>query len=342
VSEVERLTDHDLIAAPAAVRRLRRLRASDSLRSLRREHHLRPAQLIQPLFIAEERSLIGPIDSMPGQRRLGVDEVGEVARQLWTAGVRAALLFGLPRAKDPQGAGAADPSGIVPQAIEAAKRAAPELVIISDLCLCAFTDHGHCAPVRDGRVLNDEALDTLSQGAIAHAAAGAELVAPSGMLDGSVAAIRRSLDGAGFVECGILSYSVKYASAFYGPFREAACSGPRRGDRRSHQMDPANGAEAIAEAEADLAEGADILMVKPAGPCLDIVRRLAERFPEVPLAAYQVSGEYAALVAASQRGWLDLRSAAMESLLGIRRAGASIIISYFAAQAAQWLSREDA
>jgi porphobilinogen synthase len=336
------MADLDSGVTLRSVRRLRRLRASDSLRALRRESHLHAAQLVQPLFIAEDLAMAGPIDSMPGQRRLAPEELPEVAQRLWSGGVRAILLFGLPRSKDALGSGAADPSGILPRAIEEVKLAAPGLVVITDLCLCAFTDHGHCAPLREGRVLNDEALETLGQAAVVHAAAGADLVAPSGMLDGAVAAIRRALDGAGLVECGILSYSVKYASAFYGPFRDAASSAPRCGDRRAHQMDPANGAEAVAEAEADLAEGADAIMVKPAGPCLDVVRRLAERFPEVPLAAYQVSGEYAALVAASQRGWLDLRAVALESLLGIRRAGGSIIISYFAAQAAQWLGEEGA
>ena len=322
----------------ASFRRLRRLRSTPALRGLRREHHLRADQLVQPLFVVEDPRLAGPVESMPGVVRLTLAEVASAAATLHAAGIRAVLLFGLPAEKDHAGLAAADEQGIVPRAVAAIRSAAPDLAVITDLCLCASTDHGHCAPVEDGRVLNDEALDTLGRAAVAHAAAGADLVAPRGMLDGGVAAIRAALDDAGFAERGILAYSAKYASAFYGPFREAARSAPAFGDRRSHQMDPANVAEAIEEAAADLAEGADIVMVKPAGPCLDVVRRLRDRFEGTPIAAYQVSGEYAALMAAAERGWLDLRAAALESLLGIRRAGASIIVTYFAERAAGWLA----
>lgn len=321
-------------------RRLRRLRATPALRALRREHRLHPASLVQPLFVVEDAQRAGPIDAMPGVCRLALDEVAPTAARLADVGVGGVLLFGLPALKDALGERAADREGVVPEAVRRIRSATADLVVITDLCLCASTDHGHCAALDGDRILNDESFDVLGRAAIAHAAAGADLVAPSGMLDGAVGAIRAALDGAGARDTGILAYTVKYASAFYGPFREAADSAPRHGDRRSHQMDPANGDEALEEARLDLAEGADILMVKPALPALDIVRRLHERFEGVPIAAYQVSGEYAALVAAAERGWLDLRATALESLLAIRRAGAEILITYFAERAAAWLAEE--
>lgn len=330
----------DIEVGSGSSTRLRRLRATPALRALRREHALRPDQLMQPLFVAEAPELAGAVDSMPGVRRLALAEVAPAAERLFDAGVRAVLLFGIPLGKDSDGRSAAAENGVVPAAVRAIRRAVPELAIATDLCLCAYTDHGHCAPIADGRVLNDEAMETLGLAALAHASAGADLVAPSGMLDGVVGAVRRALDGDGFTETGILAYTVKYASAFYGPFRDAAHSAPSFGDRRTHQMDPANAAEALREAELDLAEGADILMVKPAGPCLDVVHRLATRFEGVPIAAYQVSGEYAALCAAGERGWLDVRAASMESLLAIRRAGAGMIITYFAERAARWLAED--
>lgn len=329
---------HEIDAATRSLARLRRLRATPALRALRREHVLRADQLVQPLFVTEDPQLAGPVESMPGVRRLALAEVAATAERLFVAGVRAVLLFGIPIEKDPDGRSAAAEDGVVPRAVRELRRAAPGLAIATDLCLCAYTDHGHCAPIADGRVLNDEAMETLGLAAAAHARAGADLVAPSGMLDGVVGAVRRALDDDGCQETGILAYSVKYASSFYGPFRDAAHSAPAFGDRRTHQMDPGNGDEALREAALDLAEGADILMVKPAGPCLDVVHRLHGAFEGVPLAAYQVSGEYAALCAASERGWLDLRAAALESLLAIRRAGAGMVITYFAERAARWIA----
>ncbi|MFO0830046.1 MAG: porphobilinogen synthase [Phycisphaerales bacterium] len=329
---------HDTLASSQhIVRRPRRLRLSAGLRGLRREHHLRVDQLVQPVFFADDASHAGPIASMPGIRRLRVTDAASEAHRLRAAGVTAALVFGVPATKDDEGTRAADPDGVVPRAVRAMRDAVPDLVLVTDLCLCAYTTHGHCGAIDGGRVLNDVSNDLLARAALAHAAAGADLVAPSCMFDGIVGAVRTALDDAGFEDTGILSYAVKYASSFYGPFRDAAGSAPAFGDRRTHQMDPANASEAMLEATLDVDQGADILMVKPALPSLDIVRRLRERFEGIPIAAYQVSGEYAALVAAAERGWLDLRATALESLLAIRRAGADVIVSYFADRAARWL-----
>lgn len=320
-----------------SARRLRRLRDTPSLRALRREHHLRAEQLIQPIFVVENDRAAGPIESMPGVLRHRLDELPEVAASIVASGVRSVLLFGIPAEKDERGEGASDPEGVIPRAVRTLRRVAPSLTVITDVCLCAYTTHGHCGVLDGERIDNDESLPVIARAALAHAEAGAHLVAPSCMFDGAVGAIRRALDEGGCAPTGILAYSVKYASAFYGPFRDAAGSAPRFGDRRSHQMEPANGDEAILEAEQDVAEGADIVMVKPGMPCLDIVRRLADRLTGVPIAAYQVSGEYAALVAAARAGWLDLRSAALESLLAMRRAGASMIVTYFADRVGGWL-----
>jgi porphobilinogen synthase len=307
---------------------------------MRRETRIDPAQLIQPLFVAENAQLTGPIDSMPGVRRFGIDEVGSAAAAVAESGVRAVLLFGIPAVKDATGSAAADPHGVVSQAIERIHREAPDVFVITDVCLCGYTAHGHCGLVEGGQVLNDESLAAHAGMAVAHADAGADMVAPSGMIDGAVAAIRAALDDSGHGNVAMLSYSVKFASSFYGPFRDAAHSAPAFGDRLSHQLDPANIREAIEEARQDAAEGADALMVKPAGPCLDVIRAVREAEPALPLAAYQVSGEYASLCAAAERGWLDLRATAMESLLAIRRAGADWVVSYFAQRAAQWIAEE--
>ncbi|MFN2563756.1 MAG: porphobilinogen synthase [Gemmatimonadaceae bacterium] len=336
-----------LDAAPArtdatgAARRPRRLRRSSAMRSMLAETALSARQLIHPLFVRAGRGVERPIDSMPGHAHRSVDRLATEVDDVVALGVPAVLLFGLPSSKDETGSGAWDPSGPVPQAIASIKRRASELAVIADVCLCEYTTHGHCGVLDPSTrsVANDATLPLLARAAVAYADAGVDVVAPSAMMDHQVAAIRAALDDAGHEDVAILSYAVKYASAFYGPFREAAESAPAFGDRRGYQMDPANAREALREAALDVAEGADMLMVKPAGPYLDIVRRVRERF-DLPLAAYQVSGEYAMLKAAAERGWLDERRAALESLVGIRRAGADLMITYFAKDAARWL-RDD-
>jgi porphobilinogen synthase len=275
---------------------------------------------------------------MPGQFRLTVDRLEAEVEEIVRLGIRAVLLFGLAERKDPEAREAWEENGLVPQAVRRIKAIAPELVVITDVCVCAYTDHGHCGIVRDGRVDNDATLALLARMALAHAAAGADLVAPSAMMDGQVRAIREALDEAGFVDVGIMAYSAKFASAFYGPFREAADSAPRFGDRRSYQMDPPNAREALREIERDIAQGADIIMVKPALAYLDVIRRARERFDH-PLAAYNVSGEYSMVKAAAQMGWLDEERAMMEILIAIKRAGADRIITYFAKEAARRLRR---
>jgi len=321
----------------------RRLRRSPALRGLVRETRLHPGMLVQPLFVSETVDLREPISAMPGQNRLGLAALPEVAAELRSAGVRTVLLFGLPAAKDPFGSGAWEDDGIVQGAIRILRSADPELLIAADVCLCEYTDHGHCG-VLSGKgngaaIDNDQTLDLLARTAVSLATAGADLVAPSAMMDGQVAAIRAALDGSGMNETAILAYAAKHASAFYGPFREAADSAPAFGDRRSYQMDPANGREALREIDADIAEGADMVMVKPALPALDIVAAARAR-TDLPIAAYQVSGEYAAIVAAAERGWLDRRAAALESLTAIARAGADVIVTYFATEAAGWLQED--
>lgn len=323
--------------------RLRRLRQHPAIRSLVREVALHPGQLILPLFVRPGRGVRQPIRSMPGQFQLSVDGIAEQARQAAAAGLGGIILFGIPAEKDSHGKDSYSDSGIVQQAVRAAKEAAPQLLVITDVCLCEYTDHGHCGLVdeRTGRpdVNNDATLELFGQQAVSHARSGADVVAPSGMMDGMVGAIRGALDAAGFSHVPILSYAAKYASSFYGPFREAAESAPQFGDRRSYQMDPAAAAEqAVREVSLDLAEGADLIMVKPALAYLDILRLVHERFPGVPLAAYNVSGEYALVKAAAAAGWIDERAVALEILTAIRRAGASIILTYWALQVAQWLS----
>ena len=321
----------------------RRLRRTPGMRGLVRETRLHQQMLVQPLFIQAGATGREPIGAMPGQDRLGVAALpGEVER-LRAAGVRSVLLFGLPSAKDAIGSGAWATDGIVQQGIRALRAADRELVIIADVCLCEYTSHGHCGVLagsgEDATVDNDASLELLARTAVSLAEAGADIVAPSAMMDGQVAAIRSALDAAGLGQTGILSYAAKHASAFYGPFREAADSAPAFGDRRSYQMDPANGREARREIDADLAEGADMVMIKPALPSLDLVAAARAR-TDVPIAAYQVSGEYAAISAAAANGWLDRRAAALESLVAIARAGADIIVTYFAVEAAGWLRDE--
>lgn len=314
--------------------RLRRTRRHAGLRGLARETHVASSTLVQPLFVQEGLSGRTPIPSMPGIDRLGLDALAAEAQDLQRADLGAVMLFGIPAGKDAQGSAARDPDGIVPRAIQRVRDAAPGLPVIADTCLCAYTDHGHCGILRRGAVHNDATLALLAQAAVAQAQAGADIVAPSAMMDGQVLAIRAGLDAAGFQETPIMAYSAKYASAFYGPFRDAAASGPVAGDRRGHQMDPANVREAMREIECDIAEGSDMVLVKPALPCLDVIREARDRF-DVPVGAYQVSGEYAMVKAAAEKGWIDERRVVAESLLAIRRAGADFTITYHAKRFAQ-------
>ncbi len=320
--------------------RLRRLRRSAPLRRLVRETRLSPAQLVLPVFVRGGAERRDPVSSMPGVAQTSVDEMLRDASMAVEAGVGGLILFGIPDEKDPTGSGAWDEHGAVQKGVRAIKREFPELVVITDVCLCEYTDHGHCGSLRgDGSVDNDATLELLARASVSHAAAGADIVAPSDMMDGRVGAIRRALDAAGFADTAILSYAAKYASAFYGPFREAAESTPRSGDRKGYQMDPGNGDEALREVMLDVDEGADAILVKPAGPYLDIVRRVKDA-TGYPVAAYQVSGEFAMICAAAERGWIDRERAMMESLTGIARAGADIIITYFAVSAARALDMD--
>ena len=317
-------------------RRPRRLRRTEAIRSLIRETRLTPDAFILPLFVVEGRGVRRDVGSMPGVAQLSVDEAVKEAAAAKAEGVPGVLLFGIPSGKDPNGTLAADPEAPVQSAVRALKREIPDLVVITDVCLCEYTSHGHCGILDGEEILNDVTVSHLVEAATSHAVAGADFVAPSDMMDGRVAAIRQALDERGFERTGIVSYAAKYCSAFYGPFRDAADSAPKFGDRRSHQMDPANVDEALREVETDLEEGADIVMVKPAGPYLDVIAKVKARFNQ-PTAAYQVSGEYAMLKAAAANGWLDEERAMMESLTAIRRAGADIIITYFARDAARLL-----
>jgi porphobilinogen synthase len=322
---------------PTAFARFRRLRTSEPIRSLVRETRLSPEGFVYPLFVVPGEGVREEIVSMPGQFHLSVDQLAREAEELRSLGIPAVMLFGLPASKDEVGSGAYAPGGIAQQAVRALKDAAPELVVITDICLCEYTSHGHCGVVTPaGEVDNDATLPLLARAAVSHVEAGADMVAPSDMMDGRVAAIRASLDDAGFGSTPIMAYSAKQASAFYGPFRVAAGSAPQFGDRRSYQMDAANSREAMREIEADIAEGADIVMVKPALPNLDLIARARDRF-DVPLAAYNVSGEYAMVKAASAAGYLDERRAIFEILTGIVRAGADIVITYHAKEVARWL-----
>ena len=330
------------------IERPRRLRVTPGLQALVRETRLTTDDLIAPLFVVHGRDVQHPIRSMPGQYQWSVDRLAREAAALHELGLRAVLLFGIPAEKDAVGRENFAADGIVQQAIRAIKDGVPDLVVITDVCLCEYTSHGHCGLVNEhghsrhdhlepGYVLNDETLEILGRTAVSHAEAGADVVAPSGMLDGMVGAVRTALDAHDFAHLPILSYAVKYASSFYGPFREAAQGAPAFGDRRTHQMDPANVREALREAALDIAEGADLLMVKPALAYLDVVHQLRSTFPERPLAAYNVSGEYAMVKAAAANGWLDERRVVLELLTGIKRAGADLLISYHARDAAAWL-----
>ena len=331
-------TDDTEPGVPARlVTRLRRLRRTPALRGLARETRLDPAMFVAPLFVQPGSGKRDPIASMPGHARLSPDFAAEEAARMADLGIGGVILFGLPEAKDARGSGASAADGIVQDALSRIRALQLPLVTIADTCLCEYTSHGHCGPLApDGSVDNDHALVRLAETAVAQARAGAEIVAPSAMMDGQVAAIRAALDGAGFGDVAIMAYAAKHASAFYGPFREAVDSAPAHGDRRGYQMDPANGREALREMALDVDEGADILLVKPALPGLDLIAAARGRF-DLPIAAYQVSGEYAMIAAASERGWLDRRRATTESITAIVRAGAGIVITYAAADLATWL-----
>ena len=317
--------------------RPRRLRQTSPIRRMVRETCVRVDDLILPIFVKHGKGEKEPIPSMIGQYQLSVDELVKEAEEVWSLGIPGIILFGLPRVKDRLGSEAYARDGIVQKAVAAVKERMPELVVLTDVCLCQYTDHGHCGIIEDGRIDNDATLELLSRVAISHAEAGADFVAPSDMMDGRVRAIRETLERDGFKDTGILAYAVKYASSFYGPFREAADSSPQFGDRKSYQMDPANAREAIKEALLDSEEGADIIMVKPALPYLDIIYQIRARI-HLPVAAYNVSGEYAMVKAADQRGWIDGEKVMMEMLLSIRRAGADLILTYFAKDAAKILN----
>ncbi|HEY6186936.1 MAG TPA: porphobilinogen synthase [Pyrinomonadaceae bacterium] len=321
------------------VHRPRRLRRTESLRSMVREARLSRENFILPLFACPGEGVRREISSMPGVYNLSVDEVAREALSAYEQGVQGVILFGLPEKKDEMATGAYAETGIVQQATRAIRRAVPEMVVIADTCLCEYTSHGHCGVVRRGEVLNDESIELLARTAVSQAEAGADIVAPSAMMDGQVSAIREALDGAGFEHTAIMAYAVKYASGFYGPFREAADSAPAFGDRRAYQMDAGNAREALREAELDYTEGADILMVKPATSYLDILRLLRDRF-DLPLAAYHVSGEYAMIKAAAERGWIDEERVMLETLTSIRRAGADIILTYYAREAIRALNNK--
>jgi porphobilinogen synthase len=321
---------------PFPIHRPRRLRSSEAIRRVVRETRLEPANFILPLFICPGEGVRRPISSMPPHCQLSVDAAVADCREIHSLGIGGVILFGLPESKDEEASGAYDDQGIVQRAIRAIKREVPGLLVITDVCNCEYTSHGHCGKVIGDEVDNDSTLEWLAAGALSHARAGADIVAPSDMMDGRVKAIRERLDANGFSNTPILAYSAKFASVFYGPFREAAESTPQFGDRRSYQMDPANGREAMKEIELDLEEGADMIMVKPAMPYLDLIRQARDRF-DVPLSAYQVSGEYSMIMAAARNGWIDEERAMVESLTSIRRAGADFILTYFAKPMAQLL-----
>ena len=318
------------------IHRPRRIRRTEALRGMVRETRLTTAGFIYPMFVCPGTKVRKEVSSMPGIYQQSVDQIVEECRDVESLGIPAVILFGLPESKDARGASSMAKTGVVQKAIEAIKKAKLNLVVITDVCLCEYTDHGHCGVVEHGEVLNDPTLEILAQQALSHARAGADIVAPSDMMDGRVAAIRTLLDGNKFENIPILAYAAKYCSGFYGPFREAADSAPKSGDRRSYQMDPANAREALKEVALDLEEGADIVMVKPALPYLDIIRAVRERF-DVPLGAYNVSGEYAMVKAAVQKGWIEEKRVVLEILTGIQRAGADIILTYHAKDVARWL-----
>jgi len=316
--------------------RARRLRRSEAIRGLVRETRLTTAGLIYPLFVCPGSGVRQEVSSMPGVAQQSVDKIIEECREIEALGLPAIILFGLPETKDPRGSSSTSASGVVQRAIEAIRKAKLNLLVLTDVCLCEYTDHGHCGVIENGEIVNDPTIAILSEQALSHARAGADIVAPSDMMDGRVAAIRKALDAHKFENVAILSYAAKFCSGFYGPFREAAQSTPQFGDRRSYQMDPANEREALKEVALDIDEGADMVMVKPALPYLDVIRQVRDRF-DVPVGAYNVSGEYAMVKAATQKGWLDERRVVLEILTGIQRAGASIILTYHAKDVARWL-----
>ncbi len=318
------------------IHRPRRIRRTEALRGLVRETRLSTAGFVYPMFVCPGNKVRQEVSSMPGIYQQSVDRIVEECREVESLGIPAIILFGLPESKDARGSSSLSKTGVVQQAVEAIKKAKLQLLVITDVCLCEYTDHGHCGVVEHGEILNDPTLEILAQQALSHARAGADIVAPSDMMDGRVGAIRTLLDGHKFENVPILAYAAKYCSGFYGPFREAAQSAPQSGDRRSYQMDPGNGREALKEVALDLEEGADIVMVKPALPYLDIIRAVRERF-DVPVGAYNVSGEYAMVKAAAQKGWIEEQRVVLEILTGIQRAGADIILTYHAKDAARWL-----
>lgn len=316
--------------------RTRRLRSSEALRSMVRESHVHVEELIYPIFIQEGNDICNPVPSMPGIHQYSIDRVSEELDRVVAAGIRSVLLFGIPEHKDEVGSGAYDDNGIVQQAIRYIKKQYKELIVIADVCLCEYTSHGHCGLVRDGEVLNDETLPLLAKTAVSYAKAGADIVAPSDMMDKRVEAIRQALDANGFINLPIMAYSAKFASAYYGPFREAAHSAPGFGDRKTYQMDPANGKEALREVELDLMEGADLIIAKPALAYMDIIKDIATNY-NVPIVAYNVSGEYAMVKAAAMQGWIDEKKIVMENMIGLKRAGAKMIITYHALDVAKWI-----
>ncbi len=319
--------------------RLRRLRYNPVVRDMVRETHIRKEDLIYPLFVVPGNGVKNEVKSMPDVYQMSIDVLVEESKEVRDLGIPAIILFGIPEHKDEMGSEAYDPEGIVQRAVRAIKKEVNDLVVITDVCMCEYTSHGHCGIVKDGEILNDETIELLAKEAITHVEAGADIVAPSDMMDGRVQAIRQGLDAKGYVKTPIMSYSVKYASGYYGPFRDAAESAPAFGDRRSHQMDIANTDEALREAKSDIEEGADIIMVKPAGPYLDVIRRVKENF-NIPLAAYQVSGEYSMIKATGRLDWIDEERVMIESLVGIKRAGADMILTYFAKDVARLLDKQ--
>lgn len=320
--------------------RTRRLRQTVALRNMVRENHVRVDELIYPLFVMEGENLAEPVESMPGICQYSLDRMNEKLDRVKEAGIPAILIFGIPAHKDEVGSGAYDEHGIVQEAIRRIKKDYPELIVIADVCLCEYTSHGHCGLIKDGVILNDETLPLLARSAVSYAEAGADIVAPSDMMDKRVGAIRKALDEAGFTYTPIMAYSAKFASGYYGPFRDAAHSAPGFGDRKTYQMDPANGQEALREVEEDIAEGADLIITKPAMAYMDIIRAIHENY-NVPIVAYNVSGEYAMVKAAAANGWIDEKKIVMENMIGMKRAGAKMIITYHALDVARWLREEE-
>ena len=320
--------------------RTRRLRQTVALRNMVRENHVRVDELIYPLFVMEGENLAEPVESMPGICQYSLDRMNEELDRVKEAGIPAILIFGIPAHKDEVGSGAYDEHGIVQEAIRRIKKDYPELIVIADVCLCEYTSHGHCGLIKDGVILNDETLPLLAKSAVSYAEAGADIVAPSDMMDKRVGAIRKALDEAGFTYTPIMAYSAKFASGYYGPFRDAAHSAPGFGDRKTYQMDPANGQEALREVEEDLAEGADLIIAKPAMAYMDIIRAIHENY-NVPIVAYNVSGEYAMVKAAAANGWIDEKKIVMENMIGMKRAGAKMIITYHALDVARWIREEE-